>query len=58
MYLLCFFAHKKNQKSATQVKGKQNSSAIRTKEVCLHSQIISGDLVDTFDPYYRGYMKD
>lgn len=25
---------------------------------CLHSQIIYGDLVETFEPYYRGYMKD
>jgi len=38
--------------------GKQNSSSVGTKRTCLHSQIISGDLVDTFEPYYRGYMKD
>lgn len=25
---------------------------------CLHSQIIYGDLVETFEPYYRGYMKE
>ncbi|GAA2717688.1 hypothetical protein GCM10009865_52420 [Aeromicrobium ponti] len=24
---------------------------------CLHSQIIYGDPVETFEPYYRGYMK-
>ena len=27
-------------------------------KIRLHSQIIYGDSVETFDPYYRGYMKD
>jgi hypothetical protein len=27
-------------------------------EHCLHSPVVYGDRVETFEPYYRGYTKD
>ncbi len=51
-----FENNKKSQNSASRINEEGRIPATIRKN-CLHSQIIYGDSVDTFDPYYRGYMK-
>jgi len=35
----------------------QKAEFLKNLVLCLHSQIIYGDLVETLEPYYRIYMK-
>jgi len=48
----------KNPPSKIQKKYRRRQIFSFPVKIRLHSQIIYGDSVETFDPYYRGYMKD